>query len=116
MMPLPVQDYFEEEVDVANLLGVSPQQVFRFEMTGPSMEEANIPNGAILIIDRTVKPNHGDIILATLNGEYTVRRLVKIHAGWVLHPENHAYTPHLIREGDEFEVWGVVKTVVIRLK
>lgn len=115
-MPLPVQDYFGEEVDVAHLLGVSPREVFRFEMPGPGMEDACIPDGAVLIVDRTIKPNHGDIVLATLNGEYTVRRLVKIHAGWVLHPENHAYSPYLIREDDEFEVWGVVKTVVIRLK
>ncbi|MFD2888974.1 LexA family protein [Chitinophaga cymbidii] len=112
--PSPAQDYHENEITPEELLSLTPS-VFLIRVNGNSMEEAHMPHGSVVAVDRGKKAHHGDIVVGLLNKEFTIKRLVKSRAGWVLHPENSAYTPYLVKGDDEFEVWGVVKAIVIKL-
>ena len=77
------------------------------------MEGANMPDGSMLVVDRSIRANSGDIIVAVLDGEFTVKRLVKAGRNWVLHPENPFYKPIIIPDDADFQVWGVVTAIVI---
>ena len=72
------------------------------------MTGANIHDGDMLIVDRSVEPKHGHIVLAVINNEYTVKRLYCREEKVELHAENPAYPPIHFREHEELQVWGVV--------
>jgi DNA polymerase V len=111
--PSPAQDYAEEDIDLVHLLGMDKPSVFVVRVDGHSMTDAHVPDKSYLVVDRSLKPMPNDIVVAILNGEFTVKTLVKSTAGWMLYPENAMYDPILVREGDSFQVWGVVAQVVI---
>jgi DNA polymerase V len=111
--PSPASDYEEEEIDIVKVFGLNKPSVFYIKVVGASMENSHIPDGAIIAVDKAKKGTNNSIIVGALNGEFTVKRLVKSYAGWVLHPENPAFKPYLIREEDVFEVWGVVIRVFL---
>lgn len=111
--PSPAQDYTEEDIDLVYLLGMDKPSVFVVRVDGHSMTDAHVPDKSYLVVDRSLKPMPNDIVVAVLNGEFTVKTLVKASAGWMLYPENAMYDPIPIREGDSFHVWGVVAQVVI---
>ena len=78
------------------------------------MINAGIVEGDKVIVDRSLNARNQDIVVAVVNGEYTIKRLYK-NAGKVeLHPDNPAYQPILFKEGSELEIWGVVVGVVRR--
>ena len=112
--PSPALDYHENEITADELLDLNPTTFFG-RVNGPSMEDADIPHGAILVVDRGKKPSSGHVVVAILNNEFTIKRLIKSPAGWVLHPANSAFTPRLVKEDDQFQIWGVVKRVVVNL-
>jgi DNA polymerase V len=87
---------------------------FCFRMQGESMINAHIPDGALLIADRSVKPQSGMIVVAAVNGEYTVRRLVRTRKLLVLHADNPSFRPIPVTPEIQLEVHGVVTTIIIR--
>ncbi len=72
------------------------------------MEEAGIYSNDILIVDRSQEPKEGDIVIAVLQGEFTVKRWIRIKGRWFLKPENGRYAPKEILPESDFEIWGVV--------
>ncbi|SEW54949.1 LexA family protein [Chitinophaga arvensicola] len=114
--PTPALDYEEEEIDLSRILQPNPASSFIIRVKGDSMTEANIPDGCMAVVDRSIRPSTGDIIVASLDGEYTVKRLVKAGRSWVLHPENPFYKPIVITEEAEFQVWGVVTAVIVDMR
>lgn len=114
--PAPALDYQEEEIDLSRILQPNPATSFIIRVKGDSMAEANIPDGCMAIVDRSIRPGTGDIVVAALNGEYTVKRLVKAGRNWVLHPENPFYKPIIITEDADFQVWGVVTSVIVDMR
>ena len=111
--PSPADDYYEADLDLRDLLVRHPAATYFVRAKGDSMLGAGIFAGSILVVDRSVKPVHGRIIIAAVNREPTVKRLEVTPQGqYVLHPENAAYEPIFIRQGMEFEVWGVVTAIV----
>ncbi|WP_298717025.1 translesion error-prone DNA polymerase V autoproteolytic subunit [Chitinophaga sp.] len=114
--PSPAQDYMEEEIDLVNLLGMNKPSVFIVRVDGNSMTDAHVPDRSYLVVDRSLKPMPNDIVVAVLNGEFTVKTLVKSSTGWMLYPENSLYDPIVIRDSDAFQVWGVVAQIVIDRK
>ena len=76
------------------------------------MINAGIHPGALLVVDRSLQARSGSIILAVLDGEFTVKRLRNEKGVNVLYPENPQYQPIVIRQGQDFEIWGVVVHVV----
>ncbi len=75
---------------------------------GDSMQGAGIFNGDILIVDRSKTVVSGKIIIACINGEFTVKRLILKDKKTILFPENPKYTPIEITQGMDFEIFGVV--------
>jgi DNA polymerase V len=112
--PSPAEDYKEDPIDLSKELVQHPASTFFFRVSGKSMEHT-IPDGAILVVDRSIKPCNSSVILVVLDGEFTVRRLVKTSRMTVLHADNPAYKPIPVTEDMNLQVWGVVTAAVIRL-
>lgn len=114
--PSPADDHLEESLDLNKHLIRHPAATFFVRASGNSMVNAGINNNDILVVDRSLEPKHGDIIIAALNGELTVKRLYAKDNKVVLKPENPDYPIIEITEEMEFLIWGVVTSVVHQLK
>lgn len=106
--PSPAEDYEDKPLDFNELLVKNPAATFAVKAQGDSMVGAGIHDGDICVVDRSMKPVDGSVIVALVNGEFTMKRL-RMKAGRVwLHPENAGYPDIPITEGTEFEIWGVI--------
>jgi DNA polymerase V len=106
--PSPADDYIEKRIDLNEILIKHPSATFYVEVDGDSMVDIGIMDGDILIIDRSLEATNGKIVLAVLNNEFTVKRLVRECGILMLKAENENYAPITIGEDDQFEIWGVV--------
>ncbi len=112
--PSPAEDYMEKRLDLNDLLIKHPAATFFVRVEGDSMRDAGILSGDILVVDRALEAVHGKIVVAVIDGEFTVKRL-HIHSGGVtLLPENPAYPALEVKPGSEFQIWGVVTYVIHR--
>ena len=112
--PSPATDYVEEGLDLNDYLVRNKPATFMFTVKGDSMTGASIEEGDKVVVDRAQHPKHGDIVVAVVDGEYTIKRLFK-HMGRVeLRPENFDYPSIVFHDGSELMVWGVVVGVVRR--
>nr|NMF96173.1 translesion error-prone DNA polymerase V autoproteolytic subunit [Aromatoleum toluolicum] len=107
--PSPAADYEDRRLDVSEYLIRNPVSTFFFRVSGDSMVEAEIFDGDMLVVDRSVTPQHGHIVVAFLRGERLVKRLEKRGGGRVvLCSANQAYPDFEVSDADELVVWGVV--------
>jgi len=111
--PSPAADYMEEEIDLNQYLRPRPSATFIIRVKGESMIEAHIPDGALLIVDRSIKPASNMIVLAVLNGELVLKRFIRNSSGIRLMPANSKYPPIPITEDMDFRVWGTVTQIII---
>ena len=111
--PSPADDYLEEDIDLKKLLIKHPAATFIIKVTGDSMKDAFISDPALLIIDRAVRPVNNDIVLATVNGEFTVKYYTTKKEQITLLPANEKYKPIDIVDGMTFSVVGVVTFVIV---
>lgn len=111
--PSPAADYMEEEIDLNALLNPHPQSSFLVRVKGDSMIDACIPDGAWLVVDRSIKASNNRIVVAWVNGEFTVKRYVQNSSGIRLMPANDKYPPLPITEGMDFLIWGTVSKILI---
>lgn len=106
--PSPADDYLDSPLDFNELLVHNQAATFAVRLKSDSMTGAGLFPGDIAVVDRSVAPTNGCIVVALLDGEFTVKRYRKQGERVILHPENGAY-PDIIIEGDRaFEIWGVV--------
>ena len=105
--PSPGEDFVEDKVDLNKLLIKKQAATYLVKVSGDSMIEAGIFPGDLLIVDRSLEALHGNIILAELNGEVTVKKLHTKNGDIKLLPANQAYKP--IKIIGELNVWGVVR-------
>ncbi len=113
--PSPADDYLEGMLDLNEHLVQHPSATFFVRAIGESMLGAGIHPDDILVVDRSLTPTSGRIVIAVVDGELTVKRLHLSPDATRLLPENPAYPPIEIREGAELHVWGVVTSVIHRL-
>ncbi len=114
--PSPAEDYVEGRLDLNAYLVEHEAATFYVRIKGDSMVNAGILSGDIIAVDRALDAHHGDIVLAVVDGELTVKELYR-HRGVIrLLPHNPAFAPIEIRDGQELTIWGVVKGVVRKLK
>ncbi len=109
--PSPADDYRHEPLDFNRDLIRHPEATFYGRVDGDSMIEAGIGDGDIAIIDRALEAADGDIVVAYINNEFTMKYLDLSHSkdGYIeLKPANRKYSPIRISDTDNFEVWGVV--------
>lgn len=112
--PSPAADYAEDGLDLNDYLVRNKPASFMFTVKGDSMVNAGIVEGDKVIVDRSINAKSKDIVVAVVNGEYTIKRLYKTSSKLELRPENQAYQPIVFKEGSELEIWGVVVGVVRR--
>ncbi|MGN1375275.1 MAG: LexA family protein [Prevotella sp.] len=109
--PSPADDYHNESLDFNHDLIRHPEATFYGKVEGDSMIEAGICDGDIAVIDRSLEPRHGDVVVGYVNREFTIKYLDLTHKadGYIeLCPANKRYRPIRINDNDDFEVWGVV--------
>lgn len=106
--PSPAQDYEEQRLDINEYLVRNPVSTFFFPVRGNSMEGADIFDGDILVVDKSIRPVHGHVVIAFVNNERLVKRLYSRHGRVALVAENPAYPTLDIVEGMELIIWGVV--------
>lgn len=109
--PSPAEDYQNETLDFNRDMIRHPEATFYGRVEGDSMIEAGICDGDIAVIDRSLEACDGDIIVAYVNNEFTIKYLDLRHRkdGYIeLLPANKNFRPIRVDEDDNFEVWGVV--------
>ena len=106
--PSPADDYLDKCLDMNDFLIKKPAATFLVRVKGDSMVEAGITDGDILIVDRSITPQYGFIVIAVVDGEFTVKRYVQIGGKPYLKPENKRLKLIDISEIDQFEISGVV--------
>ena len=110
--PSPADDYIESYLDLNTHLIKHPAATFFVTASGDSMTGAGIQSGDMLIVDKSLDATHGKIVIAAIDGELTVKRLLR-HEGRVqLLPENNKYTPIDITDEHDLVIWGVVTHVI----
>ena len=110
--PSPADDYVEKSLDLNELLVQKPAATFFVRAQGESMLGAGIHPKDILVVDRSLEPVPGKIVICALNGELTVKRLERHNGQWQLKAENPAYADIIIHEELELVIWGVVTNVI----
>lgn len=106
--PSPAQDYFDGEIDLTEMLVEDIAATFIVRVTGDSMRDAGIWDGDELLVDRSKSPRDGDVVVAVLDGELTVKRLHRTASGVVLQADNAEHPDIIVHELSELTVFGVV--------
>ena len=110
--PSPAEDHASERVDLNKILIKHPLATYLMRVRGASMREAGIDDGDVVLVDRAVKPCHGHVVVAVVDGEFTVKRLWKRGSNLKLQAANPTYPDILPRDGQTVEVWGVVTNAI----
>lgn len=111
----PAQDYIEQALDLNELCIKHPAATFFVRVEGDSMVDAGISPNDILVVDRSITAEHGDIVIAGIHGELTVK-LLELRPTARLVPCNKAYQPIKIPDGCELDIFGVVTSVVRNMR
>jgi DNA polymerase V len=117
--PSPAEDYVEGQLDLNDHLIARPAATYYVRATGDSMLGAGIHPGDLLIVDRAEEAASGRVVIAAIDGELTVKRIVRRRGRVELRAENPLYPPLVFEDGDaggstELIVWGVVTAVIHR--
>jgi DNA polymerase V len=109
--PSPANDYLESPIDLNQYLIKNGAATFLVRVSGDSMLDANIADQAILIVDRSLKPKHGSIVVASLDGDFVCKRL-QLKPRLCLLPENPKYEPIYIQHGQDLDIMGTVTAAI----
>ncbi|KGD82543.1 DNA polymerase V [Pantoea sp. PNA 14-12] len=109
--PSPAQDYVEQRIDLNKLIVQHPSSTYFVRVSGESMSGAGINDGDMLVVDSALVASHGDIVVAAIEGEFTVKRL-QLQPCLQLMPMNRQFKPIVISTEDALEVFGVVTYVI----
>lgn len=106
--PSPADNYITETIDLNKELVRHPAATFYGRVSGDSMIEEGIEPGDILVIDRSIEPDSGDLAVCCIDGEFTLKRIkLEKNRVWLI-PSNEMFDPILVTPENEFSVWGVV--------
>lgn len=106
--PSPAEDLGAQRIDLGQLLITHPQATYFLRASGHSMVEAGIFDKDILVVDRAIKPRHGHIVVAVVDGDFTVKQLYQRGGRLKLKAANPTYPDIFPKDGQTLEVWGVV--------
>jgi DNA polymerase V len=101
-------------LDLTQILVKHPQATYLLRVAGNSMREAGIDDGDTLVVDKAVKPRHGHVVVAVVDGEFTVKYLYQRAGSMRLKAANPTFPNIVPREGQTIEVWGVVSSCIKR--
>jgi DNA polymerase V len=109
--PSPAQDYVESRIDLNKLLIAHPSATYFIRVSGHSMSDANVNEGDLLVVDSALTAVDGDIVVAAVDGEFTVKKL-RTHPVLQLVPMNPNYSPITFQDEESLEIFGVVTFIV----
>lgn len=110
--PSPAADHIEQHISLDEVLNIRAPHVYLIAITGESMQGAGIFEGDLAVVDRSIEPIHGHIVVALLNNDPICKRLCKRGSEVILLSENPKYPARYILEGDELSIWGVITSTV----
>jgi DNA polymerase V len=112
--PSPAQDYISESLDLNREIVMHPAATFYGRVSGESMIGDGIDPGDIIVIDRSLEPEDGDLAVCCLDGDFTLKRIrLEKNRIWLV-PSNEKFDPILVTPDSQFEVWGVVTHTIKR--
>lgn len=110
--PSPADDFKEVRISLDKELIKNKEATFYARVSGDSMENAGLNDGDLLVIDRSLSPGNNKIAVCFLDGDFTVKRIVKEKGKLYLKPENKKYKPIELEKDNELIIWGVVTYVI----
>ena len=113
--PSPADDFKELRISIDQEVVRNEEATFYARVSGQSMQGAGLDDGDLLVIDRSLEPQHDKIAVCYIDGEFTVKRLKVAAEGIFLMPENPNYKPIKMNEENELIIWGIVTYVVKKL-
>ena len=114
--PSPADDYVAEKLDLNQHLMPHQEASFMLRAKGDSMMGANIHDGDLLVVDRSLNATNGCVVIAAIDGQFTVKRLEKKRGKIRLLPANPNFEPIEIKEDQELQIFGVVTNVIHSLR
>ncbi len=114
--PSPADDYVEMQLDLNSYVSTKPHATFYVKARGDSMRDLGIQTGDVLVVDRSLRPAHGDIAVCVIAGELLVKRLEFKGQDLYLVSAHPAYPPVRVESSEEFVLWGVVTGIVKLLR
>lgn len=114
--PSPADDYIDKHIDLNEYIIKHPAATFFVRVKGHSMQDSGISDGDLIVVDRALVPNNNTIVVAFLDGEFTLKRVRVKERELYLVPENSSYEPIKITEDMDFQVWGVVTYCIKEIK
>ena len=106
--PSPADDYTEENIDLNEHLISNPFSTFFLRVKGDSMINAGIKDKDLIIVDKSLTARPGNIIIAMIDGEFTIKRLSIKNNELYLKAENHNYPDFRFKNHIDVQIWGVV--------
>ncbi len=113
--PSPADDFKEVRISLDKELVKNTESTFYARVCGNSMEDAEISDGDLLVIDRSIEPKNNMISICFLDGEFTVKRILKKEGKLYLKPENKNYKKILVNEENKLIIWGIVTYVIKKI-
>ena len=110
--PSPAEDLGAQRIDLAQVLITHPQATFILRARGHSMMEAGIFDNDLLVVNRAIPPRHRHIVVAVVDGDFTVKRLYQLGGRIKLQAANPTFPDIVPSEGQLLEVWGVVTACI----
>ena len=110
--PSPAADHLEKEISLDQLLNIRAPHVYLVSIDGDSMRGAGIYSGDVAVVDRSLEPVHGDVVVALLNNDPICKRLCLREKSVILQSENPKYPDRHVLEGDDLSIWGVITYTV----
>lgn len=110
--PSPATDYMTQAIDLNKELVRHPAATFYGRVVGDSMIDAGVDEGDILVIDKSLEPQDGDMAVCFVDGEFTLKYLRFHPDGLTLQPANDRYPSIEVGEDTDFKVWGIVTYVI----
>mgnify|MGYP001637173303 CR=1 FL=1 len=110
--PSPAADHLEKEISLDQLLNIRVPNVYLVSIDGDSMQGAGIYSGDVAVVDRSLEPVHGDVVVALLNNDPICKRLCLREKSVILQSENSKYPDRHVLEGDDLSIWGVITYTV----
>lgn len=113
--PSPADDYLEAKLDLNQLLIQNPSSTFFARVRGSSMVDVGINDGDILIIDKSLEPKPNSVLVCFIDGEFTVKKVMKANGDFYLMPQNKEFEPIKVNKDSDFRLWGVVTYCIHKL-
>ena len=110
--PSPAEDLGAKRIDLTQMLVTHAQATYFLRASGHSMVEAGIFDNDILVVDRAIKPRNNHIVVAIVDGDFTVKQLYQRQGRIKLKAANPTFPDIVPKEGQTIEVWGVVTSSI----